>query len=104
MGSEIYKNSSFPVILSMIFVISQYKSKFLLRYFYLQYKKYKMSKKINNLKLLKKFEHLSESELQIYFNLRIERLKPSFRSSIREEYMEKIIMYGYIVVKLRLFK
>ena len=70
----------------------------------MQYKKHKMIRKIKKLRELNKFEDMTASQLKVYMHLRLERLKAPFGSNIREEYMEKVIMYGYVVVNVSKFQ
>lgn len=45
----------------------------------------------NTMRLLKKDFHL-------FVNLTLERKKPKLGRNIQREYMEKVIMYGYVMV------
>lgn len=41
---------------------------------------------------------LKKTELNIFINVSIERKKTKFGRTIQREYMEKVIIYGYVMV------
>lgn len=91
---------------------------FILRFVYSRYKLYTLRKFLRNNSDValssrhqqgytemrtKKESNKVTADFRVFVYASIERKKPIFGTNIQEEYMEKVLMYGYIMVRCNFY-